>query len=212
MHEFIFSTLLRKMKAYPVCTRAQAFIFTVLWSFSRISCQSVEEVWTIREQLVKSKDFRGETKEWMAVFFFFNNMCEKCYQKICRYMCNNSIRQKGKKKTKFIFTISISFELNGMDICEQQKLESLEEKKAVHTSYRHNVRRICKLYTNRRPAGKLTWCEPPRDHLDYRWRDNIQRSSPQNTGLAKTVTTLRLEKFEFRHALEACTLYTSPRS
>ena len=71
-------------------------------------------------------------------------------------MCvNNSMRQKGTEK-KFIFTISISFELNGMDICEQQKLESLEEKKAVHTSYRHGVRRICKLYTNGRPAGKLT--------------------------------------------------------
>ena len=71
-------------------------------------------------------------------------------------MCNNSMRQKGKKKPKFIFTISISFELNGMDICEQQKLESLEEKKAVHTSYRHGVRRICKLYNSGRPAGKLT--------------------------------------------------------
>ena len=70
-------------------------------------------------------------------------------------MCNNSIRQKDKKE-KFIFTISISFELNGMDICEQQKQESLEEKKALHTSYRHGVRRICKLYTNGRPAGKLT--------------------------------------------------------
>ena len=52
-----------KMKAYPICTRAQAFIFTVLWSFSQISCQSVEEVWTIREQVVKSKDFRRQTKE-----------------------------------------------------------------------------------------------------------------------------------------------------
>ena len=70
-------------------------------------------------------------------------------------MSNNSIRQKDKKE-KFIFTISISFELNGMDICEQQKQESLEEKKALHTSYRHGVRRICKLYTNGRPAGKLT--------------------------------------------------------
>ena len=34
--------------------------------------------------------------------------------------------------------------------------------------------------------------------------------APKNTGLAMTVTTLRLEKCEFRHALEACTLYTSP--
>ena len=52
-------------------------------------------------------------------------------------------------------------------------------------------------------------CEPPRDHLDYRRRDNIQRSSPQNTGRAKTVTTLRLEECDFGHALGARTFYTS---
>ena len=28
---------------------------------------------------------------------------------------------------------------------------------------------ICKLYTKGRPAGKLTWCEPSSNHLDYRW-------------------------------------------
>ena len=33
---------------------------------------------------------------------------------------------------------------------------------------------------------------------------------PQNTRRAKTVTRLRLEKCEFRHALEARTFYTSP--
>ena len=49
----------------------------------------------------------------------------------------------------------------------------------------------------------------PRDHLDYRRRDNIQRSSPQNTGRAKTVTTLRLEECDFGHALGARTFYTS---
>ena len=90
-----------------------------------------------------------------------------------------------------------------MGISYQKKLESLEEKKAVHTSCKHGVRRICQLYTKGGPAGKLMWCEPPRDHLDYRRRDNIQRSSPQNTGRAKTVTTLRLEECDFGHALGA---------
>ena len=72
------------------------------------------------------------------------------------------------------------------------------------------VRRICKLYTKGGPAGKLTSCEPPRDHLDYRRRDNIQRSSPQNSGRAKTVTTLRLEECAFGHALGVRPCYTSP--
>ena len=72
------------------------------------------------------------------------------------------------------------------------------------------VRSICKLYTKEGPAGKLTSCEPPRDHLDYRRRDNIERSSPQNTGRAKTVTKLRLEECAFGHALGPRTFYTSP--
>ena len=41
--------------------------------------------------------------------------------------------------------------------------------------------------------------EPFRDHLDYHWWDNIQRYSPQYTGRAKTVTTLRLGKCFFGH-------------
>ena len=41
-----------------------------------------------------------------------------------------------------------------MGISYQEKLESLEEKKAVHTSRTHGVRRICQLYTKEGPAGK----------------------------------------------------------
>ena len=46
--------------------------------------------------------------------------------------------------------------------------------------------------------------------VDYRRRGNIQRSSPQNTGRAKTVTTPHLEECDFGHALGAHTFYTSP--
>ena len=70
-------------------------------------------------------------------------------------MPNNSTKQKGKK----ILTLRYrdqSFEHNGMGISYQKKLESLEEKKAVHTSCRHGVSGICKLYTKGGPAGKLT--------------------------------------------------------
>ena len=69
---------------------------------------------------------------------------------------------------------------------------------------------FCKLCTKGRPAGKLTWCQHSRDLLDYCWWGSIQRSSPQNTGRAKTATTLRLEKCAFRHALGTRTFYTSP--
>ena len=40
-----------------------------------------------------------------------------------------------------------------MGISYQEKLESLEEKKAVHTSCTHGVRRICQLYTKGGPAA-----------------------------------------------------------
>ena len=59
-----------KIKAYTVCVRAQASIFMVFWQFSqkKKNRQVVEEVWTMTEKLVKSKDLRRQTKEWMAVF------------------------------------------------------------------------------------------------------------------------------------------------
>ena len=84
------------------------------------------------EQVVKSKDLRRQTKEWMAVF---HKLCEKSYRKICKYMRNNSTKQKGKKNQ--LHNIDQSFEHNGMRISYPKKLESLEEKKAVHTSCKH---------------------------------------------------------------------------
>ena len=92
------------------------------------------------EKVVKSKDLSLEDK-LRSGWPFFHKMCEKYYRKSCKYMRNNSTKQKGN---------------NGMGISYQKKLESLEEKKAVHTSCRHGVRRICKLYTKGGPAGKLT--------------------------------------------------------
>ena len=139
---------------------------------------------------------------------FFTNCVRNIIKKavsICLIIPQN---REGKKFQLHI--INQSFEHNGKGISYQKKLESLEEEKVVHISCKHGVRRICQLYTKGGPAGKLMWCEPPRDHLDYRRRDNIQRSSPQNTGRAKTVTTLRLEECDFGHALGARTFSTSP--
>ena len=98
-----------------------------------------------------------------------------------------------------------------MGISYQKKLESLEKKKAVHTSRKHGVRTICNFIPkedrpeNSRDVNLLEtiWI------IDYRRRDNIQRSSFQNTCRTKTVTTPRLEMCDFRHALGALTFYTS---
>ena len=62
-------------------------------------------------------------------------------------MRNNSTKQKGKK---------ISTSHYRSKFRAQQYVESLEEKKAVHPSCKHGVRRICQLYTKGGPAGKLT--------------------------------------------------------
>ena len=98
------------------------------------------------EQVVKSKDFRKLTKEWMAVFF--HKLCDKSYPKavsICVIIQQNFHNsQYGSKFRAQRYRDKLS-----------KTLESLEEKKAVHTSCRHGVRRICKLYTKERPNSKL---------------------------------------------------------
>ena len=45
-------------------------------------------------------------------------------------MRNKSTRQNGKKTSTSQYQ---SFEHNGMKICDQQRMESLEGKKAAHT-------------------------------------------------------------------------------
>ena len=69
-------------------------------------------------------------------------------------MCNNSTKQKGKKISTSHYRSK--FEHNGIGIIYQKKLESLVEKKPVHTSRKHGVRRICQLFTKGGPTGKLT--------------------------------------------------------
>ena len=65
----------------------------------------------------------------------FHKLCEKYYRKICKYTRDNSLSRKVKKFQLHI--IDQSFGHNGIGISYQKKLESLEEKKAVHTSCRH---------------------------------------------------------------------------
>ena len=60
---FCFLCSFTKMKAYTVCARAQAFIFTVLCPFSQRNCEIIEEVIKMKEQAVKSKELTRQTKE-----------------------------------------------------------------------------------------------------------------------------------------------------
>ena len=59
------------MQAWTVCANAQASIF---YGLLAIQSQKLLNHWTSlndrSEQVVKSKDFRRQTKKWMAVFFF----------------------------------------------------------------------------------------------------------------------------------------------
>ena len=122
---FLFSFM--KMKAFTVCANVQASIF---YGLLAIQSQKLLTCWTslndISEQMVKSRDFRRKTKEWKAVLFV--KMCKICDRKSCNYMRNNSTSQKGKQKPSQFE----SFEHNGMKIYDQQRMESLEEKKAAH--------------------------------------------------------------------------------
>ena len=60
-------------------------------------------------------------------------------------MRNNSIKQKGKKNSTSHCRSKFRAQRYGDKLSYQKKLESLEEKKAVHTSCKHGVRRICQL-------------------------------------------------------------------
>ena len=122
--------------SYSVCASAQASIFMVFWPFSPKKIAKSER-WPNKWSKVKTLEDKPRSG-WP----FFHKLCEKYYRKSCKYMRNNSTKQKGN---------------NGMGISYQKKRESLELKKAVHTSCRHGVWRICQLYTKGGPAGKLTW-------------------------------------------------------
>ena len=76
--------------------------------------------------MVKSKDFRRQTKECTAVFFKrVRNVIEKAVSS-----CVINLQDRKVKKTST--SQYQSFEHNGMKIYDQQRLESLEEKKAAH--------------------------------------------------------------------------------
>ena len=84
-----------KMKAYTVCARAQASIFMVFWPFSPkkiVKLLKKSERWPNKWSKVKTLEDKPRSG-WP----FFHKLCEKYYRKSCKYMRNNSTKQKGKK-------------------------------------------------------------------------------------------------------------------
>ena len=125
-------------------------------------------------------------------------------------MRNNSTKQKGKK----ISTSQYRSKFRAQRVRYGEKLpkkvgKPRREKGGAPFMQARCPKDLSTLYQRR--TGRQTHVMlTPRDHLDYRRRDNIQRSSPKNIGRAKTVTTLRLEEYDFGHALGTLTFYTSP--
>ena len=69
-------------------------------------------------------------------------------------MRNNSTKQKGKTISTSHYRSKFRAQRCG-DKLEKKSWKSLEEKKAVHTSCKRDVRRICQLYTKGGPAGDV---------------------------------------------------------
>ena len=77
---FIFSTPSWKWSPTLFVLELRYLFLCSSWRPVKKICQIVEEVWTITEKVVKSKDRRIQTKEWMAVweiFYCVRNIIEK---------------------------------------------------------------------------------------------------------------------------------------
>ena len=134
---FIFLTPSRKWRLTMFVLQLRHLFFL------RSSGQSVKKiVWMMSEQLVESKDFRRQTKEWMAGFFYncVRNVSEKA---IC------VIIQQDRKVKNFSFTISKFWAQRYGAIWPTKVGKPWTAKTVVHTSCKYDVRRICKLYTER---------------------------------------------------------------
>ena len=84
---------------------------------------------------------------WPSVFKFVRSVIEKA---AC--ICVINLQDRMIKKTST--SQYQSFEHNGMKIYDQQRLESLEEKKAAHMQTW--CQKDLKLHSKGRPASKLT--------------------------------------------------------
>ena len=126
---FIFSTPSWKW-------RSTLFVLEVrhlfLWSSGHSVQKKLPNCWRNLKDERWSSEW-SKVKEWMAVFF---TNCVITISEKAVSIC--VIIPKNRKVKKFqLHIINQSFEHNDMDISYQKRLESLDLKKAVHTSCKH---------------------------------------------------------------------------
>ena len=161
------------MKAYTVCARVQASIF-----HGRLAIQSKKIAKLLKKserwpnKLSKAKTLEDKPRSGWP---FFLKPCEKYYRKSCNYMRNNSTKHKGQNISTSHYRSKFGVQQFG-DKLPKKVEKPGREKGSAHFMQAWCQRDLPTLY-QRRTAGKLTWCEPPRDYLHYRRRNNIQRSS-----------------------------------
>ena len=178
------------MNAYTVYATAQESIFTVFWPFSQRSRRIVEDVWTMSEQVVKSKDVRRQIKEtpWSRWPFF--------------------TRLKGKKKN-FNLTIWSKFRAKRWGDMWPTKVGKPSRAKRRCTLHEGMASEEFANFISKVP--KDDW--PPNSRemntLEAIWIIIDETRYKNSAWRAKTAITLRLEKCEYRHALGVRSFYTS---
>ena len=84
-----------KMKAYAVCASDRASIFMVFWPFTP---PKLPNCWrSLNDDRTSDQKVKTLEDKPRSGWPFFHKMCEKYYRKSCKYMRNNSTKQKGKK-------------------------------------------------------------------------------------------------------------------
>ena len=160
---FVFSTISWKW-------RRTLFVLKLRYLFLRYSFQLVKEIVKLlkkserwENKWSKVKTLQDKPRSRWPGFFFTNcvkNVIERAVS-ICVI-----IQQDWKVKRKLqLHNIKVSSTTVWRYVTNKD-WKNLKRKKAVHTSYRHGIWRICKLYTKWGPAGKLTWWELSSNHLD----------------------------------------------
>ena len=150
----------------------------VFWLFSQKNNVYLSQRWPNKWSKVKTLEDKPRTG-WP----FIRKLCEKYYRKSYKYMRNNSTKQKGKKISILRYRSKFRAQRFGDKLLKKVG-KPWREKGGAPFIHAWCQKGLPTLYQRRtdRPTG--IWCELPRDHLDYRRRDNIQRSSPQNTGIS----------------------------
>jgi len=143
---------------------------------------------------------RRQTKKQATICF--NQFCSKSIEK-AKYKRNNSTRKIAKNfQQKNIEVSNITvwryMTRKGLKAFKRKKIPLLSEKQRNWVRFRFATKyakltgshfkgnsdmvskEFAKFYSQGWLASELSWSQSHWEHLEYHWRDNVQRSSPQN--------------------------------